>query len=58
MGGSSAVNGLYMTRSSKIEHDSWNSLQEDNAEADWSWDTVYPHMKSELSRTRFDGCCR
>ncbi|TNY22372.1 GMC oxidoreductase [Rhodotorula diobovata] len=47
LGGSSAVNGLYMIRQSQIEQDSWASLNSDNST--WTWDALYPYMKkSEL----------
>jgi len=45
VGGSSAVNGLYMIRGSEIEHNSWGSLV--NATDLWGWDAIYPYMKSE-----------
>lgn len=44
VGGSSAVNGLYMIRGSEIEHNSWGSLV--NATDLWGWDAIYPYMKS------------
>jgi len=49
LGGSSAVNGLYLVRPSKIEYDAWADLMQsqDNgvgAKA-WSWDRHYPFMK-------------
>lgn len=34
-----------MCRSSAIEHDSWASLYP-GANATWSWDAIYPYMKS------------
>ncbi|GAA5998759.1 GMC family oxidoreductase [Rhodotorula paludigena] len=47
LGGSSAVNGLYMIRQSEIEQDSWASLNADDSI--WSWEALYPYLKkSEL----------
>ncbi|KAG8848969.1 hypothetical protein FRB91_010359 [Serendipita sp. 411] len=43
LGGSTAVNALYMVRASKEEHDAWASLLP-NADQDWSWDGLYPYM--------------
>ncbi|KAK4051869.1 hypothetical protein OIV83_002574 [Microbotryomycetes sp. JL201] len=47
LGGSSAVNGLYMIRASQIEHDSWAGLID--APDVWGWDAVYPYMKTPPS---------
>ncbi|KIM32064.1 GMC oxidoreductase [Serendipita vermifera MAFF 305830] len=49
LGGSTAVNALYMVRASAEEHDSWAALLPDApADADWSWNGLYPYMqKSE-----------
>ncbi|KAM0788362.1 hypothetical protein ACM66B_001502 [Microbotryomycetes sp. NB124-2] len=49
LGGSSAVNGLYMIRASKIEHDSWAGLVD--AEDVWGWDAIYPYMKKSENFT-------
>ncbi|CCA69994.1 related to Glucose oxidase [Serendipita indica DSM 11827] len=43
LGGSTAVNALYMVRASSVEHDSWASLLP-NADQDWSWNGFYPYM--------------
>lgn len=43
LGGSTAVNALYMVRASAEEHNSWASLLP-NAAADWSWNGIYPYM--------------
>ncbi|KAK4058384.1 hypothetical protein OIO90_000542 [Microbotryomycetes sp. JL221] len=49
LGGSSAVNGLYMIRASQIEHDSWAGLI---GGADmWGWDAIYPYMKKSENFT-------
>ncbi|GAA6000162.1 hypothetical protein JCM10207_007884 [Rhodosporidiobolus poonsookiae] len=49
LGGSSAVNGLYMIRQSEIEQDSWGSLVDDND--NWGWDAVYPYLKKSETWT-------
>ncbi|GAA5974228.1 hypothetical protein JCM11641_003339 [Rhodosporidiobolus odoratus] len=49
LGGSSAVNGLYMIRQSAIEQDSWAALVDD--EATWGWDAVYPYLKKSETWT-------
>jgi choline dehydrogenase-like flavoprotein len=49
LGGSSAVNGLYLVRPSKIEYDTWANLMQsqDNGQGAkaWSWDGHFPYMK-------------
>ncbi|KAL8277589.1 hypothetical protein RQP46_010021 [Phenoliferia psychrophenolica] len=50
LGGSSAVNGVYMCRSSKIEHDSWASLYPGSSST-WDWDAIYPYMKKSENWT-------
>ncbi|GAA6053831.1 hypothetical protein JCM3770_004740 [Rhodotorula araucariae] len=49
LGGSSAVNGLYMIRQSEIEQDSWASLNDDDSV--WTWDAVYPYLKKSETWT-------
>ncbi|GAA5911812.1 hypothetical protein JCM6882_003365 [Rhodosporidiobolus microsporus] len=49
LGGSSAVNGLYMIRQSEIEQDSWGALVSDND--NWGWDAVYPYLKKSETFT-------
>ncbi|GAA5855847.1 hypothetical protein JCM8547_000383 [Rhodosporidiobolus lusitaniae] len=49
LGGSSAVNGLYMIRQSEIEQDSWAALVNDNE--NWGWDAVYPYLKKSETWT-------
>ncbi|KAM0751735.1 alcohol oxidase [Meredithblackwellia eburnea MCA 4105] len=47
LGGSSAVNGLYMIRGSEIEHNSWASLYP-GSNSTWGFDAIWPYMlKSE-----------
>lgn len=49
LGGSSAVNGLYLVRPSQIEYDAWAGLmksQDNGVDANaWSWDGHFPFMK-------------
>ncbi|KDE06010.1 hypothetical protein MVLG_03692 [Microbotryum lychnidis-dioicae p1A1 Lamole] len=42
LGGSSAVNQLYMVQQSKIEQDAW---ADQVGTEDWSWNTLYPYLK-------------
>ncbi|SCZ99033.1 BZ3500_MvSof-1268-A1-R1_Chr3-1g05774 [Microbotryum saponariae] len=42
LGGSSAVNHLYMVQQSKIEQDAW---ADQVGTEDWSWNTLYPYLK-------------
>ncbi|GAA5921451.1 hypothetical protein JCM3775_003055 [Rhodotorula graminis] len=49
LGGSSAVNGLYMIRHSSIEQDSWASLNNDSSV--WTWDTLFPYLKKSETWT-------
>ncbi|KAK4868201.1 hypothetical protein LT330_007399 [Penicillium expansum] len=46
LGGSSAINGLYMTRPGKDEINAWKDMLGDMDGADnWSWDSFYAAMK-------------
>jgi choline dehydrogenase len=46
LGGSSAINGLYMNRPGAIEVDAWHTLLGDMSGADnWSWDSLFAAMK-------------
>lgn len=46
LGGSSAINGLYMTRPGENEINAWKSILGDMDGADnWSWDSFYSAMK-------------
>ena len=51
LGGSSAINGLYLVRPSQLEMDLWSSMiaSEDNVSASaWNWDNMLAGMmKSE-----------
>lgn len=55
LGGSSAVNGLYLVRPSKIEYDAWGSLMQSQDNGDgasaWAWDGHYPYMKKSENYT-------
>ncbi|TIA88338.1 hypothetical protein E3P81_03527 [Wallemia ichthyophaga] len=42
VGGSTAVNALYMTRSIKDEHDAWAELVDDDG---WNWDSLLPYFR-------------
>ncbi|KAI5481547.1 choline dehydrogenase [Pseudohyphozyma bogoriensis] len=50
LGGSSAVNGLFMTRASQIEHDAWAALNPGSSST-WGWDGIYPYMKKSETWT-------
>lgn len=43
LGGSSSINGLYMVRASKLEHDAWARLN--NGADRWDWDHMLAAMK-------------
>ena len=46
LGGSSAINGLYMTRPGENEINAWKSMLGDMDGANnWSWDSFYSAMK-------------
>ncbi|GAM40240.1 hypothetical protein TCE0_038f12428 [Talaromyces pinophilus] len=52
LGGSSAINGLYMTRPGKDEINAWKDLLGDMDGADnWSWDSFYAAMKKSETFT-------
>lgn len=54
LGGSSAINGLYLIRQPEIEQDSWGKLvrsMSDNAQATWSWTNVLEAMKKSEDYT-------
>ena len=42
LGGSSAVNGMYYIRGSKLEYDAWAELAGDDR---WNWDSMYAAQK-------------
>lgn len=44
--GSSAINGLYLTRPGQIEIDAWSAMLGDMEGAEnWAWDSFYAAMK-------------
>ncbi|KZO92838.1 GMC oxidoreductase [Calocera viscosa TUFC12733] len=52
LGGSTAVNGMYMVRPSQLEFDSWAGLQAGAAGAtDWAWDAIFPMMRKSENFT-------
>ncbi|EED18530.1 glucose dehydrogenase, putative [Talaromyces stipitatus ATCC 10500] len=52
LGGSSAINGLYLTRPGKEEINAWKDLLGDMDGADnWSWDSFYAAMKKSETFT-------
>ncbi|KAI0751915.1 GMC oxidoreductase [Daedaleopsis nitida] len=50
LGGSSAMNGMYHVRPSKIEVDTWASLI-DGGSDNWSWDSLFNDMKTSETFT-------
>ncbi|KAJ5371298.1 CAZyme family AA3 [Penicillium cataractarum] len=52
LGGSSAINGLYMTRPGEIEINAWKDMLGDMDGADnWGWDSFYAAMKKSENFT-------
>ncbi|EJU03852.1 alcohol oxidase [Dacryopinax primogenitus] len=52
LGGSTAVNGMYLVRPSQLEFDTWAQLQGGAAGAnDWSWSGMFPMMKKSENFT-------
>ncbi|EJD47793.1 putative glucose-methanol-choline oxidoreductase [Auricularia subglabra TFB-10046 SS5] len=52
LGGSSAINGMYMNRPGQIEIEAWRSLIDGQDGADnWSWDTFYAALKKSETFT-------
>ena len=49
LGGTSAMNAMYMVRPSKIEVDAWAKMIGDTDK--WSWDALYAGMKKSESFT-------
>ena len=45
LGGSSAINGLYYVRHSRVEQEVWADLAGGNANDHWNWDNMLSHMK-------------
>ncbi|CEJ58114.1 hypothetical protein PMG11_06784 [Penicillium brasilianum] len=52
LGGSSAINGLYMTRPGEVEINAWKDMLGDMDGADnWGWDSFYAAMKKSENFT-------
>ena len=49
LGGSSAMNGMYHVRPSKVEIDAWSSLV--NGTSKWNWDALFAGMKESETFT-------
>ncbi len=45
LGGSTAVNGLYLVRPSTLEVNAWTQLAGDNTSTYWGWDNFFEAMK-------------
>jgi choline dehydrogenase len=46
LGGSSAINGLYLNRPAKADIEAWHDLLDDMDDADnWTWDSFFASMK-------------
>ena len=58
LGGSSAVNGMYMVRPSAREMDTWSALQggADGATA-WGWDSMFAAMKKVRIACMLEDAC-
>ncbi|KDR81158.1 hypothetical protein GALMADRAFT_241720 [Galerina marginata CBS 339.88] len=49
LGGSSAVNGMYLVRPSKVEVDAWSALiapNDQTAAKNWAWDSFFTALKN------------
>ncbi|KZT59087.1 GMC oxidoreductase [Calocera cornea HHB12733] len=52
LGGSTAVNGMYLVRPSQLEFDTWAQLQDGAAGAnDWAWESLFPMMRKSENFT-------
>ena len=49
MGGSSAINGMYLVRPSALEVNEWSSLVENGSI--WNWDNLFVDMKKSETYT-------
>ncbi len=46
VGGSTAVNGMYLVRPSQLEMDAWKTMLGNMSGADiWGWDSMFAYMK-------------
>ena len=56
LGGSSAINGMYLTRPGEIEISTWADMLEGvNGAENWSWDTLYAGIKKSQTFTAPSG---
>ncbi|KAI0348729.1 hypothetical protein OH77DRAFT_1382974, partial [Trametes cingulata] len=51
LGGSSAMNGMYTVRPSKIEVDAWAGLIGGEGSSKWNWDALFANMKDSETFT-------
>ncbi|KAF9450698.1 GMC oxidoreductase [Macrolepiota fuliginosa MF-IS2] len=52
LGGSSAINGMYLIRPNEIEVDAWHDMISSQPNADqWSWDSLFATMKDSEAFT-------
>ncbi|KAL0578857.1 hypothetical protein V5O48_003137 [Marasmius crinis-equi] len=49
LGGTSAMNAMYMVRPSKLEVDAWSSLADGGDTSKWNWDSLFAAMKKSES---------
>jgi len=47
VGGSSAVNGMFFDRGSRLDHDAWAEV----AGSGWNWDSIFPYLKKAVTFT-------
>ena len=47
VGGSSAVNGMFFDRGSRLDYDAWAEV----SSSDWSWNSLYPYFKKSVKFT-------
>lgn len=50
LGGSSAINGMYLVRPSEVEVDAWANMI-DGGSTSWSWDAMFAAMKASETFT-------
>lgn len=55
VGGSSAVNGQFFDRASRLDYDDWDYLAGEvskDVNTRWNWDSLLPYFKKVSLRTR------
>ncbi|KAG7098258.1 hypothetical protein E1B28_000220 [Marasmius oreades] len=52
LGGSSAINGMYVVRPSEVEVNAWAGLQDSEGAKSWSWSEYYKAMEKSETFTR------